>query len=179
MEEKINNPYLRAKEFHQIFDPIEEPRSLVPLSREVATIRAGFKLEELVEFVYAASDNDEDGFGESVQLLHAAIDQAQEKIRKKQKRVENPLVEEVDALVDLLYFTYGTFVYLGIDPAEIFECVHQANMGKLFPDGQPRYDEKTGKVLKPENWEKDFAPEAKIHAIIERYQQKLDETQNQ
>lgn len=175
MDEKIANPYLQAKEFHRIFDPIEEPQRLLPLSRKTATTRAAFKLEELVEFLYAAADRDEAGFEESLAVLHAAIDQEREKIMQKRKPVENPLVEEVDALVDLLYFTYGTFVHLGIDPAEIFECVHQANMGKLFPDGQPRYDEKTGKVLKPENWEKDFAPEAKIQAIIEKYQQRLDE----
>jgi predicted HAD superfamily Cof-like phosphohydrolase len=44
-------------------------------------------------------------------------------------------------------------------------------MGKLFPDGKPRYHEITGKVLKPENWEEDFAPERKIKKEIEKQQQ--------
>ena len=48
-------------------------------------------------------------------------------------------------------------------------------MGKLFPDGQPHYDPETNKVLKPENWEQDFAPEAKIKAEIQR-QLKIIET---
>ena len=48
-------------------------------------------------------------------------------------------------------------------------------MGKLFPDGQPHYDPETNKVLKPENWEQDFAPEAKIKAEIQR-QLKITET---
>lgn len=179
MNEKIDNPYLKSKEFHQVFDPVPEPEKLTPLPLTHAATRAGFKIEELVEFVYAAAANDEEGFEKAFQALHQALDQAKEKIIRKQQKVQDPLVEELDALVDLLYFTYGTFVYLGIDPAEIFECVHQANMGKLFPDGQPHYDEKTGKVLKPENWVQDFAPEEKIRVIIEKYQQKLNETNNQ
>ena len=48
-------------------------------------------------------------------------------------------------------------------------------MGKLFPDGKPHYDPVTNKVLKPENWEQDFAPEAKIKAEIQR-QLKITET---
>ena len=63
---------------------------------------------------------------------------------------------------------------MGVNPTKIIEIVHQANMGKLFPDG-PHYDPETNKVLKPENWEQDFAPEAKIKAEIQR-QLKITET---
>lgn len=171
-QEKIDNPYLKAKEFHQTFDPVAERQQLLPLECDHATNRANLKIEELVEFVYAAANNDQAIFDQSFRSMHQALDQARSKIQKKQKEVSDPLVEEIDALVDLLYFTYGTFVYLGIDPTEIFECVHQANMGKLFPDGRPRYDERTGKVLKPENWENDFAPEGRIRDIIAKYQEK-------
>ena len=41
-------------------------------------------------------------------------------------------------------------------------------MGKLFPDGQPLYDPITHKVLKPDNWEHDYAPEEKIKQEIQR-----------
>ena len=44
----------------------------------------------------------------------------------------DPLVEQVDALTDILYFTYGSFSLLGIVPDRIFEIVHQANMGNYF-----------------------------------------------
>ena len=58
----------------------------------------------------------------------------------------------MDALIDTLYFTYGSFVLMGVDPERIFEIVHQANMGKIFPDGKAQFDPVTHKILKPEGW---------------------------
>ena len=86
----------------------------------------------------------------------------------KQKPVTDTLVEQVDALCDLLYFTYGSFSLLGVDPAPILKIVHEANMGKLFPDGMPHYHPVTHKVMKPADWEERFAPEPRIKAEIER-----------
>ncbi|MEL5940080.1 HAD family hydrolase, partial [Tetragenococcus halophilus] len=73
-----------------------------------------------------------------------------------------------DALADIMYFTYGSFVLLGVDPQPIMDIVHQANMGKVFPDGKPHYDKKTNKVLKPANWEAYIAPEGKITKELQR-----------
>ncbi|MNC65161.1 hypothetical protein D3C75_1154270 [compost metagenome] len=50
---------------------------------------------------------------------------------------------------------------MGVIPDKIFNLVHQANMGKIFPDGKPHYNE-VGKVIKPDNWERDHAPEPRI-----------------
>ena len=61
------------------------------------------------------------------------------------------VVEQADALIDLIYFALGTFVELGVKPGELFEVVHQANMSKLWPDGKPRY-KVDGKVIKPGGW---------------------------
>jgi len=57
----------------------------------------------------------------------------------------------VKELVDVLYVTYGTLVYLGVDINEAFRRVHESNMSKLGKDGKPirRAD---GKVLKGENY---------------------------
>nr|WP_256924616.1 HAD family hydrolase [Enterococcus faecium] len=132
-----------------------------------AHTRAAFKIEELVEFVAATSPNKEQ-LHEAVMLLHEALDKAEEKILGKTQWGSDPLVEQVDALTDILYFTYGSFSLLGIVPDRIFEIVHQANMGKLFPDGKPHYDPVTNKVLKPENWQMEYAPEPKIAAEIQR-----------
>lgn len=107
-------------------------------------------------------------FRESVSYLKESLDVEAEN-NWEEKEVE-PLVDEVDALIDLLYFTYGSFVMMNVDPTEVFNLVHQANMGKLFPDGKPRYHEVTGKVLKPENWEEDFAPEEKSKEIEKQQQ---------
>lgn len=162
------NPFEQVKEFHDHFDP-NAHNEVMALDKKTAEYRSGFKLEEIIEFLYAANNGDEKSFRESISYLKESLDTECEKIIKKKKEVE-PLVDEVDALIDLLYFTYGSFVMMNVDPTKIFDLVHQANMGKLFPDGKPRYHEITGKVMKPENWEEEFAPEKKIKKEIEKQQ---------
>lgn len=152
----MKQPFEMAEEFHQLFDP-RRPKVPTPLSGKEAGHRAGFKIEELVELLYAASDNDLTLFEELVTGLHNSVDQAKAKVLAKEKPTVDVLTEEVDALTDTLYFVYGTFSLIGVDPAPIMEIVHQANMGKLFPDGKPHYDPVTNKVLKPANWAADFA----------------------
>ena len=162
----MTSPYKQVKEFHDHFDP-NIHNSVSALSKEVAEYRSGFKLEEILEFLYAANNGDKDNFRSSVAYLKETLDTEAEKLIEKDKQVE-PLVDEVDALIDLLYFTYGSFVMMNVDPTQVFNIVHEANMGKLFPDGKPRYHEVTGKVLKPDNWEADFAPEKRIKDEIEK-----------
>lgn len=58
----------------------------------------------------------------------------------------------IDALQDLKYVIYGAELSLGISSEEHFAEVHDANMRKLGPDGEPIYRE-DGKVLKPDDWE--------------------------
>lgn len=72
------------------------------------------------------------------------------------------MVGMVDALADLLYVTYGTFVSLGVDGDRIFDIVHAANMRK-YANGVVR-DER-GKVQKPEGW---VGPEAEIASELNR-----------
>lgn len=169
--EEIANPYRKTYEFHQIFNP-KIPQQPQAFSAKEVSFRAGFKGEELVELLYASADNDLALFEELVADLHQDIDKAKEKILHKDKPVTDVLVEEADALVDLLYFTYGSFVLMGIEPTKLFEIVHQANMGKIFPDGQPHYHPVTNKVLKPDNWEAEYAPERKLQAEILRQMKK-------
>lgn len=63
-------------------------------------------------------------------------------------------IDQIDAIVDLLYFAYGTLVEMGIRDTtaeKCFQLVHDANMAKLGPDGKPIYNER-GKVMKPQGW---------------------------
>ena len=155
----------KVKTFHHMMDERtqEEPQAW---DLEGATHRAGFKIEELVEFVRAASSSEED-FEQAVGQLHQALDQAAEKVVKK-TLAKQDLIGQVDALIDTLYFTYGSFVLMGVDPERIFEIVHQANMGKVFPDGKAHFDPVTHKILKPDDWEEKYAPEPAIKKEIER-----------
>jgi predicted HAD superfamily Cof-like phosphohydrolase len=61
--------------------------------------------------------------------------------------------DQADAMIDLIYFALGTLVNTGVNPAELWDIVHQANMAKRWPDGTIRHDPQTGKVLKPAEWQ--------------------------
>ena len=54
------------------------------------------------------------------------------------------------------------------DPEEVFEIVHRANMGKIFPDGKAHFDPVTHKILKPDDWEEKYAPEPAIKKELDR-----------
>jgi predicted HAD superfamily Cof-like phosphohydrolase len=75
------------------------------------------------------------------------------------------LYEQVDAMIDVIYFALGTLVEIGVPPAEIFTIVQKANMSKLWNDGKPHY-KPDGKIMKPETWED---PHDKIVKQIDSY----------
>ncbi|MFC5986958.1 hypothetical protein [Marinicrinis lubricantis] len=72
--------------------------------------------------------------------------------------------DQADALIDLIYFAMGTFVEMGVRPEKLFEIVNEANMSKLWPDGEPHFNEQ-GKIVKPEGWQ---PPEEKLAEEIRR-----------
>ncbi|HGC6971513.1 TPA: HAD-IIB family hydrolase [Streptococcus agalactiae] len=160
----------KVKSFHLLMDgeTIETPRLY---DSKEAGFRSDFKVEEIVEFLYAASQGNQEVFDQSIRNLHLAIDKARDKVISKD-HPETPLVGEVDALTDLLYLTYGSFVLMGVDPKPLFDTVHEANMGKIFPDGKAHFDPVTHKILKPDDWEEHFAPEPSIRRELDRQIQK-------
>ena len=155
----------KVKAFHHLMDERtqEEPKAW---DVKGATHRAAFKVEELVEFVRASSHSEEE-FQQAITDLHQALDISADKVSQKIP-AKSTLVGQVDALIDTLYFTYGSFVLMGVDPERIFEIVHQANMAKIFPDGKAQFDPVTHKILKPEDWEEKHAPEPAIKKELER-----------
>lgn len=181
-QEKIfgsrDDNFNRVKDFHQCMDgqTCEMPRIY---DLEEAGHRSDFKVEEIVEFLYAASAGNPKTFKKAVENLHQALDKAVFKIEIKDEAVENPLVAQVDALTDMLYLTYGSFVLMGVDPKPIFDTVHESNMGKIFPDGKAHFDPITHKILKPDDWEKHFAPEPAIKRELDRQIQKAKMKQSQ
>ena len=75
------------------------------------------------------------------------------------------VVDQADAMIDLIYLAVGTMVELGVKPESLFEIVHNANMSKLWPDGKPHLNPETGKVIKPPTF---VRPEPLLQAEIER-----------
>jgi predicted HAD superfamily Cof-like phosphohydrolase len=57
------------------------------------------------------------------------------------------MIEAIDAIVDLLYVTFGTAVELGVDIEPFFEEIHNSNMTK--DGGRIRAD---GKLIKPADY---------------------------
>ena len=114
-----------TEEFHHIFDPTipDEPTAFDP---KKTLDRAAFKIEEIVEFAYSVSINNPASFDQAIDIA---------KILSKEHVATDPLIDQVDALSDLLYFTYGSFSLLGVNPGPIMNIIHEANMDKLFPDG--------------------------------------------
>lgn len=163
----------KVKAFHRLMDgkTCEMPK-LYDMTE--ASHRAGFKIEELVEFLYATAQGNQKVFESSLADLHRAIDQAEVKVSQK-PLTTSPLVGQVDALTDLLYFTYGSFVLMGVDPKPLFDTVHEANMGKIFPDGKAHFDPVTHKILKPEGWEEQFAPEPHLKRELDRQMAKASQ----
>lgn len=78
------------------------------------------------------------------------------------------VVDQADAMIDLIYFALGTLVEMGVQPQALMDIVHyEGNMSKMhLVDGQlvvvKRED---GKVVKPSGW---IAPEPKLEAEIAR-----------
>ena len=74
------------------------------------------------------------------------------------------IVEQADAMIDVIYFALGTLVEMGIKPDNLFQIVQDANMSKLWPDGKPHYNQ-DGKTIKPSTWED---PHNELKAEIDR-----------
>jgi predicted HAD superfamily Cof-like phosphohydrolase len=62
------------------------------------------------------------------------------------------LVDQVDALVDVIYVALGALVEMGVELDEPFRLVHESNLAKAWPDGS---FQKTGegKIIKPNAWQ--------------------------
>ena len=81
------------------------------------------------------------------------------------------LTDQADAMIDLIYFALGTLVEMGVEPDELFEIVHNANMAKKWPDGKVHRNEMS-KVIKPSTWED---PEPKLKAALKRQMERRPE----
>lgn len=159
--------YNMVREFHKAFGH-KVSDSPTPIDKETALNRAVWTGEELVEFLYATVGGDEDEFRTIFQSFINGLHKAAFKTIDKGGRVDDILVAQADALTDVEYFNQGSFTILGVEPFNLFKIVQEANMGKLWEDGKPRYREEDGKIAKPPLWEENFAPEPKLKAEIQR-----------
>ncbi|MFY0760209.1 HAD family hydrolase [Metabacillus dongyingensis] len=164
-----NKTYHMVKEFHEAFGQKTADKPTV-IDKETALKRAVWTGEELIEFLYATAGGDKKEFLKLLIDLQLGLNEAIDKLLKENPVIDDILTAQADALTDIEYFNQGTFTLLGVEPFNLFKIVQDANMGKLWEDGKPRFREGDGKIVKPPNWEKDFAPEPRLKQEIERQQ---------
>lgn len=170
VEQGINKAFYQVKDFHVAFEhPVADKPTQMKLKR--ATPRSVWTGEEaLVEFLHASSANQEE-FNSAYDKMILGLEKAKEKSLAMNYYSDgiDTIVAQADALVDALYFIFGSFVEMNVEPDKLFDIVQNSNMSKLFtsPDGvkYAKYRESDGKILKSPEF---FAPEPALKAEIER-----------
>lgn len=160
----MKTDFEKVREFQKAFN-CPAPDEVTPLSDSQAMNRACFSTEEAIELLHATA-MDKEKFEEMYEEFMGRV----QKVYQKQLTKAFPkskLIGQVDALIDQKYFAEGGLVEMSVIPDNVFDYVHQANMGKIWHDGLPHYDQ-YGKIIKPANWENDYAPEPKIEEEINR-----------
>ncbi|WP_179395105.1 haloacid dehalogenase [Lacticaseibacillus absianus] len=157
--------YQQSAAFHRVFDD-RQPARPTPLSVLDLTDRVGFILEELTELA-TTTDRSEAGIAAAFDRIEAQLAHARQKLTAKPASQYPPLVQQADALGDLTYLIFGSFVLMGVEPTPVLTAIHAANMHKQFPDGTAHRDPVTHKVLKPADWAQHYQPEPQIAAAIQ------------
>lgn len=96
-------------------------------------------------------------------------------IREEMDELEDPekqtIADQCDALLDAMVFALGGLVELGVMPQALLDAVIESQFGKVHYDEAGNSflkKDAIGKVIKPENWERDFAPEPRMRSEIHR-----------
>lgn len=105
---------------------------------------------------------------ELIALRETLIDEEYAEVKQAWSRLagggRRELVALVHELADLLYVAYGGILACGVDPDEIFDEVHRANMRKVSGPRRP-----DGKQLKPADWQP-----ADVAGVLARQEGKLN-----
>ena len=80
-------------------------------------------------------------------LIREETDELEEAIQ------DNDMIEQLDALVDILVVTIGAIRAGGMDGQGAWDEVMKTNFAKIDPDTGKVRKREDGKVLKPEGWE--------------------------
>lgn len=145
------NPVKMLAEFHKAFK-YKRSDNPVALSADEVFKRIVFIQEELIELLAASVETVE----EFSQYAYELEEKKQEAYNKEVGKVgvytdEERIVNQTDALVDLLVFVYGTADMSGVDLRVPMRIVMKANMSKLDDNGEPIYNE-FGKIQKSKNF---------------------------
>ena len=71
---------------------------------------------------------------------------------------EELIADQADALIDVIVYSQNALVKMGVDGYPLFKEVMESNINKRGPDGKFTIRESDGKIEKPLDWEKLYAP---------------------
>lgn len=159
-------PYFLVRDFHKAFNH-PAPDEPTVMDFDTAYNRSKWVLEELIEHMAAT---DVTKLSEAREKMHEDLDkmldtELQKNLSQDLNNKEEVLMNQMDALIDQLYFVYGSLVVQGINPKNPFEIVNSCNMDKL-QDGQIVYkDAERKKIGKREGW---LPPDEDLKAELQR-----------
>lgn len=127
-----------------------------------------------MEFINAVVDFNKEILGIQQRIVRGMPEKEQEitlkclaeELAELKQAIDNAsIVDQVDAIVDLVYFAFGALYKIGLTPEQINACcmaVHNANMSKKRGVNAKRA---TGAAdaIKPEGW---VSPEERISKIL-------------
>lgn len=153
--------YEKVKEFTEKSGiPIPEvPRKM---NRTEVSFITRMILEELQELLLTVANPEEN----TKDMLIELVNLSRLPTNKVLESDIDIIAEQVDAFVDIDYYSNNAASKVGMNTDAVFDLVHEANMSKLFPDGTFHKDE-SGKIIKPPNWKE---PDVKL--LVESWFQK-------
>lgn len=129
-------PMKSLDEFHDKFHPKGKKRFSVNVTPDDMDRRERLITEEYKEVLY------------EIDYVRHQLMYPEEYTEEDKTNAKRQLAKE---LADLLYVVYGTADELCIPLEDVFQRIHEANMTKLWPDGQVHYNE-YGKIIKPSTY---------------------------
>lgn len=170
-KDESKSKFEQVKDFHLAFEhPAPDKPSVMDF--DTAYNRSKWVIEEVIEHLHATDD---------VQLsanFNNLIEDVGDMINKELSKPSTPeseeekLIAQADALIDQLYFVYGSLVTQGINPDKLFEIVNNYNMDKL-EEGKIVYkDESKTKIGKRKGW---LPPDEELKAEIRRQIQEAED----
>ncbi len=150
----------KVKQFTEESRSMTVPNQPFALSREEVEILAKNQISEIVELLQTVMDTDD------------AIDFVKENVITDINRdahltnnLTRRIADQVDACIDLLYYTYNFLSLSGINLDKYFDIVHKANLAKRDPATGNFIRRNDGKILKPPGW---VPPDKLLQEAIER-----------
>lgn len=125
------------------------PDKPVVMSKKTVEFLIGMVLSEMQELALTVCDSKQ----EALKMLTRCVGTDANEHQHLQDDV-HVMAEQIDALVDAVYYIWNTAAKHGHDFPAVFKVVHDANMAKKDPKtGKFIRRESDGKILKPHGWQ--------------------------